>query len=131
MEKKIVNKEALVRKIYASETMQNYTIKNNKLTLDLIRTIYDELGNQITNSLSEITEENDKDNPIVVRVFDGMSLSGYYKPPIDKVPSFFKNNPDKCNLSDFKSKVGIKTNITRYFKKKISKLNNEYLDSLD
>lgn len=127
MAKNLTNKESLVRKIFASDTLQNYKIKNNKLTLELVRTIYDELENQVIRELSEVAEINSKDNPITVKLFEGVTLASYYKPPVEKIPSFFKNNPDKCNIEDYKSKVGIKANVTRYFKQKISKINNDYL----
>ena len=127
-EKKLINKEALIRRTYANDKIQNYNIKNNKMTLDLVRTMYEELENQVIKALSEVTVENNKDNPIIIKLFDGISLSSYYKPPIDKVPSFFKNNPDMCELENFKSRVGIKTNITRYLKERVAKLNKEYLE---
>ena len=126
MEKKKmgINKEVLIRRIANSDRFKNYEIKNTKLTLELIREIYDELENQVVNCLSEVDETNDTDNPIVIRLFEGITLSSFYKPQKDVFLNFIK---DEDNIATIKGRVGVKANVTRYIKEKITKLREDKL----
>ena len=126
MEKKKmgINKEVLIRRIANSDRFKNYEIKNTKLTLELIREIYDELENQVVNCLSEVDETNDTDNPVVIRLFEGITLSSFYKPQKDVFLNFIK---DEDNIATIKGRVGVKANVTRYIKEKITKLREDKL----
>ena len=126
MEKKKmgINKEVLIRRIANSDRFKNYEIKNTKLTLELIREIYDELENQVVNCLSEVDETNDTDNPIVIRLFEGITLSSFYKPQKDVFLNFIKSED---NIATIKGRVGVKANVTRYIKEKITKLREDKL----
>ena len=119
-----INKEVLIRRIANSDRFKNYEIKNTKLTLELIREIYDELENQVVNCLSEVDETNDTDNPIVIRLFEGITLSSFYKPQKDVFLNFIK---DEDNIATIKGRVGVKANVTRYIKEKITKLREDKL----
>ena len=119
-----INKEVLIRRIANSDRFKNYEIKNTKLTLELIREIYDELENQVVNCLSEVDETNDTDNPIVIRLFEGITLSSFYKPQKDVFLNFIK---DEDNIATIKGRVGVKANVTRYIKEKITKLREDRL----
>lgn len=120
-----INKDTLVRKIFASDRMTNYTIRNNKLTMDLIHNIYEELESQIIQSLSEVDETNTLDNPVVVRVFEGITLSSYFKPQKETILNFAKEE----GTTTLKPRVGVKVSATRYIKEKITKLNEEFRKS--
>ena len=126
MEKKKmgINKEVLIRRIANSDRFKNYEIKNTKLTLELIREIYDELENQVVNCLSEVDETNDTSNPIVIRLFEGITLSSFYKPQKDVFLNFIKSED---NIATIKGRVGVKANVTRYIKEKITKLREDRL----
>ena len=126
MEKKKmgINKEVLIRRIANSDRFKNYEIKNTKLTLELIREIYDELENQVVNCLSEVDETNDTNNPIVIRLFEGITLSSFYKPQKDVFLNFIKSED---NIATIKGRVGVKANVTRYIKEKITKLREDKL----
>lgn len=126
MEKKKmgINKEVLIRRIANSDRFKNYEIKNTKLTLELIREIYDELENQVVDCLSEVDETNDTDNPIVIRLFEGITLSSFYKPQKDVFLNFIKSED---NIATIKGRVGVKANVTRYIKEKITKLREDKL----
>ena len=126
MEKKKmgINKEVLIRRIANSDRFKNYEIKNTKLTLELIREIYDELENQVVNCLSEVDETNDTNNPIVIRLFEGITLSSFYKPQKDVFLNFIKSED---NIATIKGRVGVKANVTRYIKEKITKLREDRL----
>ena len=119
-----INKEVLIRRIANSNRFKNYEIKNTKLTLELIREIYDELENQVVNCLSEVDETNDTDNPIVIRLFEGITLSSFYKPQKDVFLNFIKSED---NIATIKGRVGVKANVTRYIKEKITKLREDKL----
>ena len=119
-----INKEVLIRRIANSDRFKNYEIKNTKLTLELIREIYDELENQVVNCLSEVDETNDTNNPIVIRLFEGITLSSFYKPQKDVFLNFIK---DEDNIATIKGRVGVKANVTRYIKEKITKLREDKL----
>ena len=119
-----INKEVLIRRIANSDRFKNYEIKNTKLTLELIREIYDELENQVVNCLSEVDETNDTDNPIVIRLFEGITLSSFYKPQKDVFLNFIKGED---NIATIKGRVGVKANVTRYIKEKITKLREDRL----
>ena len=119
-----INKEVLIRRIANSDRFKNYEIKNTKLTLELIREIYDELENQVVNCLSEVDETNDTDNPIVIRLFEGITLSSFYKPQKDVFLNFIKSED---NITTIKGRVGVKANVTRYIKEKITKLREDKL----
>lgn len=119
-----INKEVLIRRIANSDRFKNYEIKNTKLTLELIREIYDELENQVVNCLSEVDETNDTDNPIVIRLFEGITLSSFYKPQKDVFLNFIKSED---NIATIKGRVGVKANVTRYIKEKITKLREDKL----
>ena len=119
-----INKEVLIRRIANSDRFKNYEIKNTKLTLELIREIYDELENQVVNCLSEVDETNDTSNPIVIRLFEGITLSSFYKPQKDVFLNFIK---DEDNIATIKGRVGVKANVTRYIKEKITKLREDKL----
>ena len=119
-----INKEVLIRRIANSDRFKNYEIKNTKLTLELIREIYDELENQVVNCLSEVDETNDTDNPVVIRLFEGITLSSFYKPQKDVFLNFIK---DEDNIATIKGRVGVKANVTRYIKEKITKLREDKL----
>lgn len=119
-----INKEVLIRRIANSDRFKNYEIKNTKLTLELIREIYDELENQVVNCLSEVDETNDTDNPIVIRLFEGITLSSFYKPQKDVFLNFIKSED---NIATIKGRVGVKANVTRYIKEKITKLREDRL----
>lgn len=114
-----INKEQLVRKILDTDKIKNYTFRYNKVTLDLVRTIYDELENQIITYLSEVDETNTSDNPKTIRLFEGVTLSSCYKPAKETVLNF-SDSKDKVMV---KSRVDVKANVTRYIKEKITKLN--------
>ena len=107
----LVNKDTLVRRVYDSEKVQNLKLRN-KPTLEMVRTIYNEIESQIMKELAEIDESKDVNNPVNIRVFDGVTIVGYYKPPINFVPSFLKDRPDKLAKVDFKSKINVKINAT-------------------
>ena len=126
MEKKKmgINKEVLIRRIANSDRFKNYEIKNTKLTLELIREIYDELENQVVNCLSEVDETNDTNNPVVIRLFEGITLSSFYKPQKDVFLNFIKGED---NIATIKGRVGVKANVTRYIKEKITKLREDRL----
>ena len=126
MEKKKmgINKEVLIRRIANSDRFKNYEIKNTKLTLELIREIYDELENQVVNCLSEVDETNDTNNPVVIRLFEGITLSSFYKPQKDVFLNFIKSED---NIATIKGRVGVKANVTRYIKEKITKLREDKL----
>ena len=126
MEKKKmgINKEVLIRRIANSDRFKNYEIKNTKLTLELIREIYDELENQVIDCLSEVDETNDTDNPVVIRLFEGITLSSFYKPQKDVFLNFIKSED---NIATIKGRVGVKANVTRYIKEKITKLREDKL----
>ena len=119
-----INKEVLIRRIANSDRFKNYEIKNTKLTLELIREIYDELENQVVNCLSEVDETNDTNNPIVIRLFEGITLSSFYKPQKDVFLNFIKSED---NIATIKGRVGVKANVTRYIKEKITKLREDKL----
>ena len=119
-----INKEVLIRRIANSDRFKNYEIKNTKLTLELIREIYDELENQVVNCLSEVDETNDINNPVVIRLFEGITLSSFYKPQKDVFLNFIK---DEDNIATIKGRVGVKANVTRYIKEKITKLREDKL----
>ena len=119
-----INKEVLIRRIANSDRFKNYEIKNTKLTLELIREIYDELENQVVNCLSEVDETNDTNNPVVIRLFEGITLSSFYKPQKDVFLNFIK---DEDNIATIKGRVGVKANVTRYIKEKITKLREDRL----
>ena len=119
-----INKEVLIRRIANSDRFKNYEIKNTKLTLELIREIYDELENQVVNCLSEVDETNDTNNPIVIRLFEGITLSSFYKPQKDVFLNFIKSED---NIATIKGRVGVKANVTRYIKEKITKLREDRL----
>ena len=119
-----INKEVLIRRIANSDRFKNYEIKKNKLTLELIRDIYDELENQVVDCLSEVDETNDTDNPVVIRLFEGITLSSFYKPQKDVFLNFIK---DEDNIATIKGRVGVKANVTRYIKEKITKLREDKL----
>lgn len=119
-----INKDMLVRRVFASDRMQNFEIRYNKLTMELIREIYEELENQVVKCLSEVDETNDSKHPVVVRLFEGVTISSFYKPPKETVLNFMKNTTD--NTITAKGRVGIKTNVTRYLKEKLTKLNEEF-----
>lgn len=119
-----INKEVLIRRIANSDRFKNYEIKKNKLTLELIREIYDELENQVVNCLSEVDETNDTDNPVVIRLFEGITLSSFYKPQKDVFLNFIKGED---NIATIKGRVGVKANVTRYIKEKITKLREDRL----
>ena len=119
-----INKEVLIRRIANSDRFKNYEIKNTKLTLELIREIYDELENQVVNCLSEVDEANDTNNPVVIRLFEGITLSSFYKPQKDVFLNFIK---DEDNIATIKGRVGVKANVTRYIKEKITKLREDKL----
>ena len=119
-----INKEVLIRRIANSDRFKNYEIKNTKLTLELIREIYDELENQVVNCLSEVDETNDTDNPVVIRLFEGITLSSFYKPQKDVFLNFIKSED---NIATIKGRVGVKANVTRYIKEKITKLREDRL----
>ena len=119
-----INKEVLIRRIANSDRFKNYEIKNTKLTLELIREIYDELENQVVNCLSEVDETNDTSNPIVIRLFEGITLSSFYKPQKDVFLNFIK---DEDNIATIKGRVGVKANVTRYINEKITKLREDKL----
>lgn len=118
-----INRDVLVRRVFASDRMQNFEIKHNKLTMELIRSIYEELENQVVKCLSEVDETNDNKNPVVVRLFEGITISSFYKPPKETVLNFLK---DDNKTTTVKGRVGIKVNVTRYIKEKITKLNEEF-----
>ena len=119
-----INKEVLIRRIANSDRFKNYEIKNTKLTLELIREIYDELENQVIDCLSEVDETNDTDNPVVIRLFEGITLSSFYKPQKDVFLNFIKSED---NIATIKGRVGVKANVTRYIKEKITKLREDKL----
>ena len=119
-----INKEVLIRRIANSDRFKNYEIKNTKLTLELIREIYDELENQVVNCLSEVDETNDTNNPVVIRLFEGITLSSFYKPQKDVFLNFIKSED---NIATIKGRVGVKANVTRYIKEKITKLREDRL----
>ena len=119
-----INKEVLIRRIANSDRFKNYEIKNTKLTLELIREIYDELENQVVNCLSEVDETNDINNPVVIRLFEGITLSSFYKPQKDVFLNFIKSED---NIATIKGRVGVKANVTRYIKEKITKLREDKL----
>ena len=119
-----INKEVLIRRIANSDRFKNYEIKKNKLTLELIRDIYDELENQVIDCLSEVDETNDTDNPVVIRLFEGITLSSFYKPQKDVFLNFIKSED---NIATIKGRVGVKANVTRYIKEKITKLREDKL----
>ena len=119
-----INKEVLIRRIANSDRFKNYEIKNTKLTLELIREIYDELENQVVDCLSEVDETNDTNNPVVIRLFEGITLSSFYKPQKDVFLNFIK---DEDNIATIKGRVGVKANVTRYIKEKITKLREDKL----
>lgn len=119
-----INKEVLIRRIANSDRFKNYEIKNTKLTLELIREIYDELENQVIDCLSEVDETNDTNNPVVIRLFEGITLSSFYKPQKDVFLNFIK---DEDNIATIKGRVGVKANVTRYIKEKITKLREDKL----
>ena len=119
-----INKEVLIRRIANSDRFKNYEIKKNKLTLELIRDIYDELENQVVDCLSEVDETNDTNNPVVIRLFEGITLSSFYKPQKDVFLNFIK---DEDNIATIKGRVGVKANVTRYIKEKITKLREDKL----
>ena len=123
----LVNKDTLVRRILASEKVQNLKLRN-KPTMEMVRTIYDELEKQIIRELAEIDETKDVNNPVTIRLFDGVTIVGYFKPPINFVPSFLKDKPDKLAKVDFKSKVNVKITATRYFKEKVTKLREQLIN---
>ena len=120
-----INKDTLVRRIFASDRISNYKIRNNKLTMDLIHNIYEELETQIIKCLSEVDESNTVDNPVVVRVFEGITLSSHYKPQKETVLNFSKES----GSTTVKSRVGVKVSATRYIKEKITKFNEEFRKS--
>ena len=119
-----INKEVLIRRIANSDRFKNYEIKNTKLTLELIREIYDELESQVVNCLSEVDETNDTNNPVVIRLFEGITLSSFYKPQKDVFLNFIKSED---NIATIKGRVGVKANVTRYIKEKITKLREDRL----
>ena len=120
-----INKDALVRRIFASDRISNYKIRNNKITMDLIHSIYEELETQIVKCLSEVDESNTVDNPVVVRVFEGITFSSHYKPQKETVLNFSKES----GSTTVKSRVGVKVSATRYIKEKITKFNEEFRKS--
>ena len=115
-----INKDELIRKIASSDDIKDIKI-NGKVTMTLIRSIYDELENQIVAYLSELDENNTVDNPKVVRVFEGITLSSYYKPQKETVLNFSETK-EKVMV---KSRIDVKANVTRYIREKITKLNKE------
>ena len=132
-EKASINKDMLIRRIHASDNVQNLIIKNNRITLDLLRNIYDELENQLVKAMSEVTVENTADNPIVIRLFEGMNIECYYKPEKETILNFLKHTPND-GLTTIKSRVGVRISTTRHFKEKLAKINNDFkvsLESLD
>ena len=58
-------------------------------------------------------------------LFDGVKISSYYKPPIDTLPNFYKKNDKDLDINNFKSKVGVKVDFTRYYRDKLTNLNWE------
>ena len=122
--KNLINKEALVRKVYDSENVQSLKLKN-KPTLEMVRTVYNELEKQIIKELADIDETKDINNPITIRLFDGITIEGYYKPPTNRIPSYLKDKPDEAKKVNFKSKVNVKVTASRYYKEKITALSEK------
>lgn len=115
-----INKDDLIRRIVSSDEIKD--IKTyGKVTMSLIRSIYDEMENQIVTYLSDIDETNTVDNPKMVRLFEGITLSSYYKPSKETVLNF-SDSKEKVTV---KSRIDVKANVTRYIKEKITRLNKE------
>ena len=61
--KNLINKNDLIKRIVKSENIINSKSKfNNKITQNLVSTIYDEIENQLMNILSDLDETNTEDN---------------------------------------------------------------------
>lgn len=115
-----INKDELIRRVASSDDIKEMKVFG-RVTMSLIRSIYDELENQIVAYLSELDECNTVDNPKVVRVFEGITLSSYYKPQKETVLNFSETK-EKVTV---KSRIDVKANVTRYIREKITRLNKE------
>ena len=124
----LITKDEFLRKVYSSEKIQNYrfALNSKRPSMDFIRLVYDEIDKAIADILSKVTEDNIKENPISIKLFDGVKISSYYKPPIDTLPNFYKKNDKDLDINNFKSKVGVKVDFTRYYRDKLTNLNWEF-----
>lgn len=85
--------------------------KTEGVTKANVSKVYKALERNIFDLLSSITPENDKDNPMVIKIFNGMSLEGYYLPSHEKV-----NNLSQEKIT-VKNKIKVKIDMKNYNRK--------------
>lgn len=96
--------------------------KSEKEDITTVRNIYNAIEKKVFESLSAATPDNNADNPIVVRLFEGINIKGIYLPERKKKMNLYSNSDEVITV---KSGVNIKANITRSYKDKINNYINK------
>lgn len=91
--------------------------KSEKEDITVVKNIYNAIEKKVFESLSNTTPDNNSDNPIVIKLFEGISLKGIYLPE-RKRKTIFSSNPD--GMVTIKSGIDVKANITKRYKEKIN-----------
>lgn len=96
------------------KTLTNYIAKEFGVSKKITRTFYECVEEVIFELLSSVTPEYTKDNPMIIKLFDGINLEGYYAPEKEK----------KVNYTDetvtVKSRIKVKANVTRNYIRKVT-----------
>lgn len=91
--------------------------KSEKEDISTVRSIYSALEKKIFESLSSVTPENNSDNPISIKLFEGISIDGTYVPDKQKKLNFVS---DSDKVITVKGGIKAKANITRNYQKKLN-----------
>ena len=86
----------------------------NPIDENFVKDTYNNLENKIFEILSTTSENNTKENPLKIRLFEGITIEGIYNKPKEK----------KLNYSEdvitTKGSIKAKVNVTRYYNEKLN-----------
>lgn len=98
-------------KVYTKQMIISHIAKKCKERKDTVYDIYNALESEITELLSTANENED----VVIKLFEGITMNSTF------IPSETRMNNLNGETTTFSSRINPKVNITRNFKRKITK----------
>lgn len=93
--------------------------RREKIKIPIVRAVYNALEKLFFETITSTTESDTKDNPINIRLFEGISFNSYYEPEKEKKVNYITDKESNTIL--VKSKIKLKALITKNLKNKLNK----------
>lgn len=94
--------------------------RQEKIKIDTVRSVYNALERIVFETITSTKKEDTKDNPVEIRLFEGINLNSYYEPEKEVKLNYVKDETQNDTIL-VKGKIKLKTHITRNLKKKINR----------